>query len=1195
MATRTTDERKTLNYFKLLKLDITVNDNAVIESTIQKRIQEWQRSNKTQFLKYKEDIRVVMLDPAERKIEADIYKAILDAEKAGIVGRIHVYLSMGAIDSIQFERLIKDVKQSNSRDYVLDLLKSENVAFIDFCKEFGIEKVEVVKEIIDAHMLLVSEKETIKDVVGEVDNFFAFMSFTTGQGTDKQNNTIISAHSSIADITKKMDDIYQECEDKDKAHKDNRYVTIENIRKAFTKNMKTEANIKFYSAYWRLFPLYEKVRYYDEKEYAAQLTWANGKGVGKQQTKLFLRYCYSSKDIPVLETTDREYVCCPVCENFYDKTKHKEKCPHCGSDSTWVCEVCGTRNSSSEVCGTCKIGKHEYSKYKIVVEQIRMLVASRRFDEANAKIVEAEGYRNIISYFDAKNPQKSEVHQYKQIISAEVGFANVKDAFTEFKFDKVTSLRIANDFINRFNISGVSPEIRSMVSQAQALVEDYKNAFRCTCGQIIKSQNIQVCPKCNKKLIDVCWNCGEKISTLVSDECPKCHATPAMQKVFTDEIARCTALVNAEKFDSSVVSSTVSGLRTKYKLQAVPGSVIFNQLPKIENEVKTFVSAYEQYVAKALDCVRKKEYYRAQELLNQLKRAVPNYDTTHIAAKIEPTLMQVSKLLKLANGGENKAIAVKYAEQCMELCLDCKDAEQIIRSFPPQKPISLAAILNGDNVSLQWEYIPDGRPTTFTVIRKKGSKPQSIHDGEKLIENLTVCNFTDKQIVPAIKYYYAVFATQKFSNDSIILHSDMQSNDNEIVALFNVSAITQIMDSSTGISLRWNMPENVNAVLVTRKEGTFAPKNLSDGISVKNIQKAGIDDSDVKEGIYSYYIVCRYVIDGKNYDSDGISYSAKKLSIPVAANVISISELSQCTYLIELDNEKNGTVKFYSSEIKHNFNVKSIEKITNFTKVCADLKAVTYNNLSNCKYQISIPSNSCLWIYPVVSNDTLFVVGTPFMVNNIVGLEGTDVIVSGNSIKIEGRISPKVRNVIAIVDKAKYYDVLYEGLQQRLYSREQFLNESGIQFSLTPGKYYITLFAEFIQEGNKTYSKPVRIPEVEIGEKTVVRYALNYQVSTTASYDAKVTFTIEENELSHFGNSETLPDIVIVQGTPRPMTKSDGVEVARISSVKLKKKMFKKGLFAQVVVKIPKADNAKNKLSLYFMDERIRNLQLKEI
>jgi len=41
--------------------------------------------------------------------------------------------------------------------------------------------------------------------------------------------------------------------------------------------------------------------------------------------------------------------------------------------------------------------------------------------------------------------------------------------------------------------------------------------------------------------------------------------------------------------------------------------------------------------------------------------------------------------------------------------------------------------------------------------------------------------------------------------------------------------------------------------------------------------------------------------------------------------------------------------------------------------------------------------------------------------------------------------------------------------------------------------------------------------------------------------------------------------------------------------------MFKKGLFAQVVVKIPKADNAKNKLSLYFMDERIRNLQLKEI
>lgn len=1195
MATRTTEERKTLNYFKLLKLDITENDNAVIESTIQKRIQEWQRSNKTEFLKLKDDIRTVMLDPAERKIEADIYKTILDAEKAGIVGRIHVYLSMGAIDSLQFEHLITDTKMTNNRAYVSDLLKSENVTFIDFCKEFGIEKIDVVKEIIDAHNLLVSNKETIKEVVGEVDNFFAFMSFTTGKGTDKQNDTIISVNSSIADITKKFDDIYQESENKDKAHKDNRYVTIESIRKAFSKHMKTEANIKFYSAYWRLFPLYERVCYYAENEYNAQLTWANGKGVGKQQTELFLRYCYSHKNIPVLEKAHREYVICPDCQNFYDKTKHKEKCPHCGHDSTWVCEVCGTRNSSSEVCGTCKIGKHEYSKYKIIAEQIKMLIDSRRFDEANAKIVEAEGYRNIISYFDTKTPQKSEVYRYKQIISAEVGFANVKAAFTDSKFDKVTSARMANDFIGRFNVPGVSSEIRSMVSQVQTLVEEYKNAFRCTCGQVIKSPNIQVCPKCNKKLIDVCWNCGEKISTLVSDECSKCHATSAMQKVFTDEIARCTALVNAEKFDSSAVSSTVAALRIKYKLQAVSGSVIYSQLPKIENEVKAFVSAYEEYVTKALDCVRKKEYYRAQELLNQLKRAVPNYDTTHIAAKIEPTLLQVGKLLKLASGGVNKAIAVKYAEQCMELCLDCKDAEQIIRSFPPQKPTSMTANLSGDSVNLQWEYISDGRPTTFTVIRKKGSQPQSLHDGEKLIENLTVCNFTDKQIAPATKYYYAVYATQKFSNDSVVLHSDLQNSDKEIVALFNVSAITQIMSSLTGISLRWNAPENVNAVLVTRKDGTVAPQNLSDGTPIKNVQKTGIDDSEVKEGIYSYYIVCRYVIDGKNYDSDGVSYSAKKLMIPVAANVISVSELSQCNYSVELDNEINGTVKFYSSEIKHSFNVESIEKISDFPKVCGDLKAVTYNNVADCKYRISIPPDSCLWIYPVVSNDALFVVGTPFIVNNIVGLEGTDVIVSGNSIKIEGRLSPKVRNVIAIVDNEKYYDAFYEGLQQRLYSREHFLNESGIQLSLTPGKYYITLFAEFIQEGNKTYSKPVMIPEVEIGEKTVIRYALSYQVSTSASYDAKITFTVDESELSHFGNGETIPDIVIVRGTPRPMTKSDGVEVARVQSVKLKKKIFKKGLFAQVVVKIPKADNAKNKLSLYFMDERIRNFQLKEI
>lgn len=1198
MATRTSGERKTMNYFKLLKLDVTENDQSVIESTIQKRIQEWQRAGKMQFLKYKDDLRAVMLDPDARREEAEIYRSILDAEKAGIIGRIHVYLSMGAIDSIQFDRLVKDLKLVSSRDYVRELLDQEKTAFIDFAKEFGVERIETVKELMDAQMLLESERETIREVMGEQENLLTFLSVSLSTGIARSDNTNkpITPNSSIEDLSRKLDELHELCESQDKSHKDNRYVTIERIRKALIKPLKSEGSLRFYADYWKLFPLYERVRYYTEKEYTAQLKWASTQGCNPKNARLFLRYCYSAKDIPILEQAAKEYLSCPVCENFYDRKQHKGKCPHCGSDSSWVCKVCQTANAKGEVCKKCKISRQSYENYLTLTEQIKMLLTSGQYASAGSKIVEAGLYRNIITYLDGRSDRKSEIYYYKEWIDAEMSYTNLKNQFTDLKFDPAASMKAAQDFLHRFDTADSIAEIHSRVELVRSLMREYQDAYRCSCGQLIKSRATQVCPKCKRNLVEICWNCGATVATLQSADCPRCHANTAMQEVFSEEIGRCTAMINAESFEADLVGSAVNALKTKYQVQSVDHSVIADQIDSLERELRTFTEAYQQYVLKIREQIRKKSYYSAQTLLNALKLQMPSYPTDQLERPIRTNLKKIEKLLQSAQNSADKAAAIRSAEQCMQICRDCADAEQIIRSHPPQKPADLTATLLNDQVELHWNYPADGIDTVFTVLRKSGSRPTSVRDGEILTDQLRVCSFVDRQISPAVRYFYAVYATQKFAGDAVVMYSDLERTEKETMSLPDVSAVDQLIEDGAGISLRWTPPSGVHSVLVVKKPGTVPPYALSDGMTVPSVGRTGFDDAVTKNEPFSYRIICRYMVDGIPRDSKGICYTAKKPIFPTAPTNRSVTEQSACNYLVKLTGGADGEVQFYAAPRQHSNPPRRAARVVDFAMLCPEFTPIRFNHLEEKSYQLTVAANSYQWVYPVIANDTLFAVGEPFLLNTIVGMDEIETVVRGSSVKIQGQISPKVRNMIAVVDSEGYCEELREGVARRVFAREQIQKESCLSLTLSPGKYYVTMFAEFEQDGHRTYSKAIRVPEIVIGERIILKYSMRYTVSTNKSYDAKISFEISGEDAVRFGAGNTLPDLVLVQGSPRPMTAADGMEVARIRSVTMKKSFLHgKTLSAQVTVQIPKSERAKNKLSLFWVDSREGTIQLKEI
>jgi len=261
MAERTAQDKVKYNYFEQLGLDPTCKDNAVIETAIQTKIKEWQRKNGP-LLKYRDDIREVMLNPQKRAEEAKAYEEKLEDMKNGVIGKIHAYLSRGAIDSIQLERLLNETKQRNNIAFVKALFQQEKVKVIDFKKEFSLDDLTAIEGQIKAHNLLVKSQDIIRDVMGECNNLFDFLSVNV-DGNGKK----ITAASGVKDIEDKIASIYNMCEAKDKNHQNNKYVTISDIFKGAKPYLKSDSAIKFYGKYCNLFPIYDEIVFYSEDDY----------------------------------------------------------------------------------------------------------------------------------------------------------------------------------------------------------------------------------------------------------------------------------------------------------------------------------------------------------------------------------------------------------------------------------------------------------------------------------------------------------------------------------------------------------------------------------------------------------------------------------------------------------------------------------------------------------------------------------------------------------------------------------------------------------------------------------------------------------------------------------------------------------------------------------------------------------------
>lgn len=706
----------------------------------------------------------------------------------------------------------------------------------------------------------------------------------------------------------------------------------------------------------------------------------------------------------------------------------------------------------------------------------------------------------------------------------------------------------------------------------------------------------KTCPHCGKPLEVLCWNCGGRMPyTTKNKTCKTCGSTFQSKTLFDTRLADIERVVRQP-------SSTVIDLRSALEnlknvvpnYQAHTNGYVYKKVDEyqklIDKKVKeeqTTGEAYRADVEKIKSQMALKNYQQASSLAANLKRTYPTYNTSNtvgLIADIDKELKQAQTLVQqartyLAQKNENQVIAC--ATRALDICADFNEARQLLPAPDAPSNVKLSIVGGGNSVRVEWTKNGNQNLTSYTLLKKVGSKPTNATDGTVIASNITINFYEDKNIVSATPYYYAVFA-ERFEKPSALAVSTQAAE-----VYLDVQNVHQevVMDA---VSVKWDTPHNVKAIEVWKKDGPVAPASAGDGTKISLRGTDGFTDSAVS-GEASYLILCQYEIGGAKKYSQGIRRvfkQYKELKKPSRVNI-----LPQATGEFLLECEGGGAEKVSVLYSKERLSCRSdtVLQMMDFNKLCKDAVSVNVSYDGEQNMIFTLPRNLIVWAYPMISNEQLFLLSAPVLVNTIGGIRNVSFRETGGTVKITGTLDAGIKNVIVKVSNLAFATGIDDDGEKIVISKERFENDAGATVKLKADtQSYISIFTEIEQNGKTTYTVPVPISDEPIGNlaRKTFECEMEYTVSPTKKFPITLKFSAEE-ELE-------LPRLCVMKGYPAPLDKNSGELVEKIEPIKLKKGFFSKTYTAKYTL-MAAPDSMKTKFRVFVDDERMKHMQIKRV
>ncbi len=686
------------------------------------------------------------------------------------------------------------------------------------------------------------------------------------------------------------------------------------------------------------------------------------------------------------------------------------------------------------------------------------------------------------------------------------------------------------------------------------------------CGMLFK-KGAKSCPHCGKPLEVVCWNCRQTTPLTKDDRgCPTCGATQHAHDVF---VKKCGALdslfarpnVTIPELETALldIKNVVPNYQSRADSTIAKKVQDYNkQVGEIVDREKKLGEAYKADVAKTRELIAQKKYQTAFGVARSLQTKYGSYNlasTQKIVADINAVLATAQKQIEMAKAyaaQRNEAAAIAAAAKALEICEDYNEARQILQKFPPKPVTNLRATLNGNKVLLEWDDRVKQDFTSYTIIKKVGVAPVNADDGALVDKGLSIKFFEDENIIPATPYYYSVYV------DRGGIKSPLCTTMTPVLLYTDVSNVQQEFVTS-GIKVSWETPKNIKNIEVWKKDGPVAPLKAGDGTKVVSDGKGFYDEKCTGET--SYLIICNYQVKDKVVQSRGVKVVFKPFEKTSPLENVNIEPIGPNKYVFTCNEGYTGNVSLYYSNTKLPIQTNTVLKYIDFTTICKGLTKIATSPTVDGKISFIIPQDKIGMVYPIVATDQLFVVSPPHLVNTITGMNASHTVNNG-TVRITGALHPKASNLIVKVSHSKYADKMTDAGENFTFKKEEYTKRGFAEVHLQTNTInYITLFVEFVEDGIKTYSQPVKLnPPIDHRESVNVHYCLEY--TATPAKPFKVTITFESNI------EVEVPALVLMKGRPVPLNKNEGELCERLEPLKLKKGFLSKKYTGKHIVTV---------------------------
>lgn len=721
------------------------------------------------------------------------------------------------------------------------------------------------------------------------------------------------------------------------------------------------------------------------------------------------------------------------------------------------------------------------------------------------------------------------------------------------------------------------------------------------CGKlykVYKDKEIKSCPHCGQPLELLCWNCGGTIpytSKKKDKICFVCGSAYSSKALFDRRLKDLQSIVGLPSCDAAQLRSALHELKnTVPNYQKNKTGKVYTDIEKYEKLVDTKIKEeettganYKRDVEKIQKQIALKNYQQASSWASDLRKnyGAYNVDFTSrliddIKKKLDLAKVQVQQAKTyMAQNNENQVIAC--AAKALELCADDSEARQILQKYPPQVPANFRVTVTGSNaIRLEWSKSGNQASVTYTILKKVGSKPTGITDGDVIGSNLTIDFYEDTNIVSATPYYYAVYAVRSGITSAIATSSSASQ------LFFDVSDIRQEVVPDN-ISVKWSVPCNAKSVEVWKKEGLTAPSKAGDGTRVAVKTLDGFTDS-IHGSECGYLILCQYEVNGVKQYSRGVRRVFKKYEQLQQIEEVTIVPQQTGEFLLTCKPPQSGKLSVVYSKGRLLCNVDTVLQMVDFNQLCknAAIADISCDATQNMKF--TLPQNQILWAYPMLSNEQLFILSPPILVSTINGIKNVSFTEANGTVFIQGILDAGIKNVVAKVGEQRFPLGIHDEGDTFSVSKERFMSENGMAVKLKEDTLsYISVFTEIEQNGKMAYTKAVPINDepIQTLRKRIVQYAIEYTISANKSFPVTLKFSADEEV--------ELPRLCLVKGFPCPMDKSSGELVEKIEPITLKKSLFSKKYTAkQTITAYP--DSPKMRFAV-FIDDAQRDVRLKQV